>query len=225
MIDETRPAVFVRSIDGERLHPLSSILSRGPGRGRILRAALLSLVALTGACDRTPPPPSPEDVLAARQSALRLDQELHVMALRSLENGTDARQVLTAYLTVIEGTHSMPAAGRRIDVGRTALRVRNPANAADDWERDKLEIFRFAMEGGVDPATLEISEIVDEATGQRVFRWIKPVAMEETCLTCHGDRIDPPLLDQIEELYPADEATGYYSLEMGGAYSVRIPLN
>jgi hypothetical protein len=49
--------------------------------------------------------------------------------------------------------------------------------------------------------------------------------MEETCLTCHGDRIDPPLLDQIEELYPADEATGYYSLEMGGAYSVRIPLN
>lgn len=225
MIGETRPAVFVRSINGERRHPGSSTLSPGPGRGRILRTALLSLIALTGACDRTPTPPSPEDVLAARQSALRLDRELHLTALSSLENGTDARQVLTAYLTVIEGMHSLPVAGRRIEVGRTALRVRNPANAADDWERDKLETFRFAMEGGVDPATLEISEIVDEATGQRVFRWIKPVAMEETCLTCHGDRIDAQLLDQIEELYPADEATGYYSLEMGGAYSVRIPLN
>lgn len=225
MIDETRPAVFVRSIDGEGRHPVSSILPSGPGRGRIVRTVLLLLIALTAACDRTPSPPAPEDVLAARQSALRIDRELHLMALSSLENGTDARQVLTAYLTVIEGTHSLAVAGRRIEIGRTALRVRNPANAADDWERDKLEIFRFAMDGGVDPATLEISEVVDEATGQRVFRWIKPVAMEETCLTCHGDSIDPQLLDQIEELYPADEATGYFSLEMGGAYSVRIPLN
>jgi hypothetical protein len=163
--------------------------------------------------------------MAARTAALRLDGALRAGVLTPLEEGAPADLALASYLAIVRTQTEGSADPPRLELSRTALRVRNPENAADDWERAKLEIFRFSMDGGVDPATLEISEIVKETNGQTVFRWIKPIAMEESCLTCHGDAIDPKLLDLIEQDYPVDEATGYYASEMGGAYSVRLPLD
>lgn len=65
-------------------------------------------------------------------------------------------------------------------VKQTRLQARNPANEPDDFERDVLN--RFAA----DPT---LSEYFAEANinGRRVFRYMLPLYVEETCLGCHGE--------------------------------------
>lgn len=120
----------------------------------------------------------------------------------------------------------VPDWGRQIsnqvkaEVSRTALGVRNPANAPDDWERQQLEQMSFMLDAGVDPELLEVSAIRTE-DGVRVFRWMRPVLMAEACLVCHGEAIDPRIRLLLAQEYPLDEASGYAAQQLGGAYSVR----
>ena len=110
-----------------------------------------------------------------------------------------------------------------LEVGRTALRVRNAANAPDDWERAQLEAFKTAMEAGEDPAGLEASEVF-EAEGQTVLRWMKPIPMGKVCATCHGSDIAPEVQAAVAAAYPEDAATGFEAGELRGAFTVTVPV-
>ena len=96
----------------------------------------------------------------------------------------------------------------QIDFSRTALGVRNPANAPDDWERQQMEQMSFMLDAGIDPETLEIAGDRQEGE-ENVFRWMRPILMAETCLACHGEAIDPRVKLLLGQEYPLDEATGY----------------
>ncbi len=104
-------------------------------------------------------------------------------------------------------------------VGRTALRVRNPANAPAPWQREALEDFARQLEAGADAAGLEyaLEVVVDGATERR---WMKPIMTAPLCLTCHGDALDPELAAVIAERYPEDRATGFTPGELRGAFYV-----
>lgn len=107
-----------------------------------------------------------------------------------------------------------------IVVRRTALKVRNPTNAPDAFERKILERFRDAITGGADPATLEHAETVTE-NGRTAFRYMKAIPTAATpCLGCHGSNIQPEVKQEIIRLYPADAATGFSEGELRGAFSV-----
>lgn len=126
-----------------------------------------------------------------------------------------------------------PDPGARADTGaragpafffkRTADRVRNRANAPDDWELRQMENFQYWLDAGVDENTLDVSEIVKEG-GQTWFRWMRPIMMTEDCLTCHGEAISDPILTRLGQDYPDDEGTGYFEGDLAGAYSVKIAL-
>jgi hypothetical protein len=105
---------------------------------------------------------------------------------------------------------------------RTALKVRNPANAPDELERSVLEDFVSKVQAGTDPATLErIEEVKDgERTLVRYFKAI-PTA-KEPCLTCHGSELSGELKDAIAKLYPDDHATGFKAGDVRGAFSVTM---
>lgn len=60
----------------------------------------------------------------------------------------------------------------------TSLRLKNPNNAADPWEREALEAFEHG--------TREVSEET-ELGGRTVLRYMRPVYIEPGCLKCHGD--------------------------------------
>lgn len=60
----------------------------------------------------------------------------------------------------------------------TALQLKNPGNAPDEWERAALR----KLDGG----EKEISEVVDRQ-GVPVLRQMRPVYMEKGCLRCHSD--------------------------------------
>lgn len=107
-------------------------------------------------------------------------------------------------------------------VQRTALRVRHPANAPDDWERAHLERWAAAEDAAaLDPVT----EVVEGPAG-RELRWLGPIVLQELCTTCHGDReaMTPALRERIAEHYPDDAAVGFSPGDLRGAFSVRVPL-
>ena len=110
------------------------------------------------------------------------------------------------------------------EVGRTALRVRNPANAPDAFERRVLAAFAAEAAKGVDVSSLEHAEIIAE-NGRRVFRYMKAIPMLQTpCGSCHGVSIAPDLLRGIQARYPQDAAVGFVPGEMRGAFTLSKTL-
>lgn len=111
-----------------------------------------------------------------------------------------------------------------VSLRRTALRVRNEANAPDAFEREALERFVQAIADGQDAATLEHSEIVSTESG-KVFRYMKAIpTAAEPCLACHGSSIQPEVQARLIELYPNDTATGFKAGELRGAFSVSVSV-
>lgn len=104
-------------------------------------------------------------------------------------------------------------------VGRTAARVRNPANAPTEWQQRGLEYFATQLAAGAEPASLEFTEtlVVD---GHTLRRWMKPVMTAPLCLTCHGAALAPEVAAAVGERYPADQATGFAVGDLRGAVFV-----
>lgn len=108
-------------------------------------------------------------------------------------------------------------------VGRTALRLRNPQNAPDAWERAVLLNFQDRLEQGADIKTLEHYETTTQ-DGQKIFRYMKAIPMQAPCLACHGSTVSAAVSSKIAELYPDDQATGFSVGELRGAFTVVQPL-
>lgn len=108
-------------------------------------------------------------------------------------------------------------------VGRTALKLRNPANAPDPWELAVLGKFQDEIDQGADIATLEHYE---EATkdGEPVFRYMKAIPTKAPCLTCHGSNVSQKVREKIDDLYPDDQATGFSLGDLRGAFTITQPL-
>lgn len=112
-------------------------------------------------------------------------------------------------------------------VARTSLKLRNPDNAPDAWERKVLEQFEERRAKGENPAEMAYSEVV-EVDGKKTFRFMKAIGMppldKMPCLKCHGENIDPKVAAKLDELYPKDQARGYKPGQIRGAFTLSKPL-
>ena len=109
------------------------------------------------------------------------------------------------------------------EVGRTSLKLRNPANNPDVWEQAVLEQFDARKAAGEVLEKMEFYEVVD-ADGDKTFRYMKAIPTGEVCLKCHGTEIDPQVQAELQRLYPSDEATGYSLGDIRGAFTLSKPL-
>jgi hypothetical protein len=107
-------------------------------------------------------------------------------------------------------------------VGRTALRVRNPANAPDDLQRALLEQFSAELASGQFAGPLEAAFEINRG-GQVERRYMRAIPMDALCLTCHGPVLAPDLAAVINRDYPDDQATGFEQGQLRGAFSVTWP--
>lgn len=108
-------------------------------------------------------------------------------------------------------------------VARTSLKVRNPSNAPDDWERKALEDFDRRNAEGENPETMEYYAVVRESGGP-VFRYMKAIPTQHLCLACHGSDIEPEVAAKLDELYPADQARGFKAGDIRGAFTITQPM-
>ena len=112
-------------------------------------------------------------------------------------------------------------------VRRTALRVRNPANAPDAWEREVLASFATAAAQGTDIGTLSAQKTDSDTAGSAGRRWhyMKAIPTGQVCTVCHGSNIDPALAAAIKASYPEDQATGFAPGTLRGAFTLSKPLH
>jgi len=153
----------------------------------------------------------------SRDIALQFQQELSGKLMAAMSTGGPVRAIevcrTEAPLTARSLSESTGA-----QVGRTALRVRNAANAADEAERAVLQDFEETLRAGVKEPPEHFEVGPDGAS-----RYMRAIVTQPPCLTCHGTEIAPGVKEALARLYPGDEATGYAAGDLRGAFVIEWP--
>ncbi len=179
-------------------------------------ALALSLAGAPG------PAPAPADVQACRAACQALGSRLMAALGKALKEGGPAGAIGVC-------RDQAPALAAEVSrdngctIRRTSLKIRNPKNVPDAWERHVLETFAKEAARGKDPASLEYAEVVHEE-GVPVLRYMKAITVGEPCLACHGQNLAPAVSAALLASYPGDKATGYKKGDLRGAFSVSKPL-
>ena len=106
-------------------------------------------------------------------------------------------------------------------IKRTSLKIRNPDNAPDKWEKKVLTDFEDQLKNGIPLDELNYSE-VSKHNGVTTYRMMSAIPVGGVCLACHGPKESLPKVVQDELIvnYPDDQATGYSVGELRGAFSL-----
>jgi Protein of unknown function (DUF3365) len=156
---------------------------------------------------------------AARAASKELGGTLKKTLIAALAAGGPASAIGVCKSVAIQVAEDI-SRERGLLIRRTSLRVRNPNNGPDAYERKVLEDFVAEIASGADAATLERSEIVVE-NGRKTFRYMKAIPTAAApCLACHGTDIAPDVKSAIQKSYPDDQATGFKAGDLRGAFSV-----
>lgn len=196
---------------------------KNQARSLKIAAALLATAAYLPAAFAQEPAPAREDrrLVRARTAVKTFADELKMRLVSAIRAGGPVAAIGVCR-TVAPDIAAAQSAAHSLSIGRTALRVRNPANAPDTFERKVLEQFASEVAKGTDAAKLEHVETVME-NGKPAFRYMKAIPMgAEPCLTCHGPAIKPDVAAEIKRLYPTDQATGFQPGELRGAFTVTL---
>ncbi len=105
----------------------------------------------------------------------------------------------------------------KVEVGRTSVKYRNPANKPSVKETEILQGYEDALTKG---KALE-SQVVTSDDGTFYY---SPIKMGAFCLTCHGnsEQINPELTEEIDRLYPEDLAKNYEEGQIRGMWTVKF---
>ena len=163
------------------------------------------------------------EVNASRETVQEFMQTLKKELQAAMQEGGPVNAVSVCNLTApaIASTYSVRNGW---DVGRTSLKLRNPDNAPDAWERSVLEDFETRKLAGEDPARMEFYEVVRE-NGVTELRYMKAIPTAGLCLACHGEQVDSITKARLETLYPEDQALGYQAGDIRGAFTITQPLS
>ena len=94
----------------------------------------------------------------------------------------------------------------------TNIVYRNEINAPDPFELSALLSFKE------NPEMIEYYKVDETAEGNKVFRYMTSLTMDEACLTCHGG----PEGEEDVSGYPKE---GYQLGDFGGAISLVMPMD
>ena len=192
---------------------------------RYLAAVPLILGFLAAGCKGDVTPDAPREALPAIQDAwiaeARQQADRLGGALQQTLRDTIMAQGVEAGIDVchVEAPEIAARLSSEVwDVGRTALRLRNPDNAPTAWQHQQLLVMQETpvQEG----RPVEAMRVVEQEGGH-VFEYLRAIPMQEACMACHGPAIDEAVLQTIARRYPDDEATGFLPGELRGAFVVR----
>lgn len=157
----------------------------------------------------------------SRALSRRLGEELKVALTSAMEEGgpISAITVCRDRAPAIAARLSAESGAR---VGRTALAVRNPANAADELDHAVLESFARSLADGGAEGPLEAAFWMSRG-GATERRYLRAIVTEAVCVTCHGAEIAPDLASAIAREYPQDAARGFVPGQLRGAFRVVWP--
>jgi Protein of unknown function (DUF3365) len=154
---------------------------------------------------------------ASRTIANRLQIELGARLKSALAAGGPVQAITVCQLEAPAIAHALEAEGGPSYVGRTALKVRNPANGPDDEARAVLANFEHELSPNAPPP----SRFITQPDGSA--RYLQAIPMQPLCIGCHGSELSTEVSDALAQRYPQDEATGFAVGELRGAFLIEWP--
>ncbi len=101
-----------------------------------------------------------------------------------------------------------------VTVGRSAFKLRNPANAPKPWlEKAMLELSK-------EKSGTETSRVVTLPDG--VVGYAEPIWTAAPCLVCHGKTVAPGLEAKLKATYPNDAALGFELGDFRGVFWAEV---
>ena len=140
----------------------------------------------------------------------------------SMKAGGPVNAIQTCQLKAPSIAYEM-STGSGWEVGRTSLKLRNPANSPDAWELEVLNKFEERKAAGEDVQQIAHAEVVEQ-NGKSEFRFMKAIPTAELCLNCHGSELKPEVAAALDAHYTADMARGYKAGDIRGAFTLSKPL-
>lgn len=157
----------------------------------------------------------------AKNLAFQLGTRLKAQLKTAIEAGGPANAITTCNVIAPQIAEELSTQGWK--VGRTSLKLRNPNNSPDEWERSTLLAFEKQMAAGVPAGKLQNSTL-ESSQGVTRYRFMKAIPVGGVCLACHGEDLSKDVQSTLAEKYPLDEATGYRLGELRGAFTLSKTL-
>jgi hypothetical protein len=187
----------------------------------VFARSLLMVLLLSPSLPAAAGEPSLPWVEQSRALADRLGGELRAELGQAMAQGGPAAAIAICRKRAPEIAAQLSRESGAV-VSRTALRVRNPANAPDPLQRAVLEQFRDELASGRFELPLEaVFEVKGGAGVER--RYLRAIPTEAVCLACHGPSVAPEVAAALARDYPDDAATGFRAGELRGAISILWP--
>ena len=197
-----------------------------------LRPALFSfliygmILALASSCESSSKPSTTDSAATVNTDSIFLAygqtiagqtfQQLSGRLQAAMKNGGVQNAVQECQLAASPLVDSLSAVFQA-EIRRSALKVRNPANAASPQEKAVLLEYQEQMDQGekLQP------QLHDLGNGQVAF--YAPIIAADLCLKCHG-KVGETLQAEdyafIQSKYPADEAIGFTAGDLRGIWSI-----
>jgi len=155
-----------------------------------------------------------QKIVEARTHAQALGGALKSRLQQAIANGGFEAGVNECYIAA--GPIAKQLSQNGWQVGRTALKVRNPENQPDEWETMQLHKFADAL-SKQQPMPIEASDW-NEQKGE--FRYMSAIVTQPLCTGCHGNNVAPDIEKVIKQRYPEDRATGFEVGSLRGAFTL-----
>lgn len=156
-----------------------------------------------------------ERVERSRELSQQLQQQLGAKLMAAMQAQGPVHAIEVCNVEAPQIAASLSTAGL-VEVGRTAIRYRNPSNAPTAQQVAVLEDFAAQLEQ--DPSVVPERLITLDNGDQHYMR---AIVMQPQCLACHGKTIAEPVQQAIAEKYPNDKATGFEVGDLRGAFLIK----
>lgn len=151
----------------------------------------------------------------AMKPVLRLKKELKQALGEAMKASGPVGAIEACALQAPALTAAASADGIRI--GRSAIKLRNPRNAAPDWAAPLLaELAETSREDG----TFKTTTLPDGRRG-----YVEAIHLQPMCESCHGDALGQDVIAALQHRYPKDRATGFSSGDFRGVFWVELPAS
>ena len=169
--------------------------------------------------------PSEEQVAELRTAAGGFMKKLKLLLVSEMQNNGVVKAVNVCSDTALILTAKI-AESENISIKRVSEKNRNPKNIPDDFELTILEKFKKLQSSKKIDTKTEHAEIT-HLNGKKVIRYMKPIFLQNECLTCHGSSEYIP--DEVNAIlirkYPNDKARDYSAGDLRGAVSIIKMIN
>ena len=179
---------------------------------RQISMVVLVIMILTQACGSGPEPVSQADMDRAQSTLVPFKEQLVDALMGTLQEGSPEEAIHICREKAPEIDAQLSVNG--VHMGRTSHKTRNPDNAPEPWVEPLMAEY-LANPTDTGPRAV----YVDDTT----LGYVEPIYVMSFCLSCHGSSVEPALLEQIQSVYPQDQATGFKADDLRGLFWVTLP--